>query len=172
MGKRFKSALIIAACATVLLAAAGPLMALLLEPQLRLQTLSVWVAAFGIWTIVVLGSVIVYSDRRTTRLLAALRRELAAKNNMDVIAEVRDTRAKQSRHEFKQELLLDRIDASAATLLGDIDSLRAEEVVPKLTPIPWHGGKPTDRRFSSSRVTVRGWGTSRGASQSPQKQRR
>lgn len=141
MGKRFKSALIIAACATVLLAAAGPLMALLLEPQLRLQTLSVWVAAFGIWTIVVLGSVIVYSDRRTTRLLAALRRELAAKNNMDVIAEVRDTRAKQSRHEFKQELLLDRIDASAATLLGDIDSLRAEEVVPKLTPIPWHGGE-------------------------------
>lgn len=142
MGKRFRSALVVAACATVLLAATGPLMALLLEPQFRLLALSVWAAVFGTWSIVVLGSAVVYFDRRTMRLLTTLRRELAAKNNMDVIAEVRDTRVKQSRHEFKQELLLDRIDASASTLLGDVDSLRAEDVVPKLTSIPWHGDDP------------------------------
>ena len=139
MGKRFKSTLLAAACATVLLAVAGPLMVLLCEPHLHVLTLIVWAAAFGTWIIVILGAVVVYSDRRTTRLLTALRREVAAKNNMDVIAEVRDTRGRQSRHEFKQELLLDRIDASASTLLGDVDSLRADEVVPKLTSIPWHG---------------------------------
>lgn len=139
MGKRFKSALVVAGVATVLLAVMGPVTVLASTPGNRSSTLAVWAAIFGTWVLIVLCAVVLYTDRRTGRVLTTLRRELAAKNNRDVIAEVRDTRVKQSRHEFKQELLLDRIDASAATLLGDVDSLRADEVVPELTPIPWHG---------------------------------
>lgn len=142
MGKRFKSALVGAGVATVLLAVVGPITVLASAPDIRSSALAVWAAVFGTWILAVLCAVVVYLDRRTTRTLLTLRRELAAKNNQDVIAEVRDTRVKQSRHEFKQELLLDRIDASATTLLGDVDSLRAAEVVPELTPIPWHGGEP------------------------------
>lgn len=142
MGKRFKSALVGMGVATAFLAVAGPAMILSTTPDIRSSALAVWAAVFGTWILAVLCAVVVYLDRRTSRMLMTLRRELAAKNNRDVIAEVRDTRVKQSRHEFKQELLLDRIDASATTLLGDVDSLRADEVVPELTPIPWHGGEP------------------------------
>src|SRR5699024_7421551 len=104
--------------------------------------LTVWTAAFGTWILVTLCAATVYSDRRTVRLLTAIRRELAAKSNKDVIAEVRDARVKQSGHEFKQELILDRIDSTASTLVGDLDSMRANGVVPELSSIPWHGGKP------------------------------
>ena len=146
MGKRFKSALVGAGVATVLLAVMGPVTVLTSAPDIRSSTLAVWAAVFGTWVLAVLCAVVVHLHRRTSRMLMTLRRELAAKNNRDVIAEVRDTRVKQSRHEFKQELLLDRIDASATTLLGDVDSLRADEVVPELTPIPWHGGEPDGPR--------------------------
>lgn len=141
MGKRFKSALVIAGCVSVLVAVVGPLIALFSDSHHRGLALTVWAAVFGVWTIVTLCGVIAYSDRRTMRLLAVLRRELA-KNNKDVIAEVRDARVKQSRHEFKQELMLDRIDSTASTLVGDLDSLRADGVVPELSSILWHGGKP------------------------------
>lgn len=142
VGKRFKSALVAAGCVTVIVSVVGPLSVLLSNPHHRGLALTVWAAAFGTWILVMLCAAIVYSDRRTMRLLTALRRDLAAKNNKDVIAEVRDARVKQSRHEFKQELMLDRIDSTASTLIGDLDSLRADGVVPELSSIPWHGGKP------------------------------
>lgn len=146
MGTRFRTALVGTGIATVLLAVLGPVTALVSAPDNRSLALTVWAAVFGTWILVVLCAVVVYTDRRTSRMLMTLRRELAAKNNQDVIAEVRDTRVKQSRHEFKQELLLDRIDTNATTLLGDVDSLRAAEVVPELSPIPWHGGEPDGPR--------------------------
>lgn len=142
VGKRFKAVLVAAGCVTVFLAVMGPLVALLAETELRLLTLTVWAGIFGSWILATVCAVSLYSDRRTLRFLTALRREVAAKNNKDVIAEIRDIRAKQSRHEFKQELLLDRIDANTFTLLGDVDSLRTDEVVPELASIRWHGGKP------------------------------
>lgn len=142
MGKRFKSALVGLGVATALLAVAGPATVVSSTPDIRSSALAVWAAVFGTWILAVLCAVVVYLDRRTSRMLMTLRRELAAKNNRDVIAEVRDTRVKQSRHEFKQELLLDRIDSTATTLLGDLDSFRSDEVVPKLEPIPWRGVSP------------------------------
>lgn len=142
MGKQLKVALIAAGCVTVSLGLVGPLLALLVETGIRSLVLTAWGALFGCWILATVCAVTLYSGRRALRLLTALRREVAAKNNKDVIAEVRDTRTKQSRHEFKQELLLDRIEANTSTLLGDVDSLRADEVVPELTAIPWHGGKP------------------------------
>ena len=116
MGTRFRTALVGTGIATVLLAVLGPVTALVSATDIRPLALAVWAAVLGTWILVVLCAVVVYTDRRTSRMLMTLRRELAAKNNQDVIAEVRDTRVKQSRHEFKQELLLDRIDTNAATL--------------------------------------------------------
>lgn len=141
VGKRFKSALVVAGCGTVFLAVVGPIIVLLSEPNLRVLTLTAWAAIFGSWVLTTFCAIALYIDRRNMRSLKTLRRELAAKNNRDVIAEIRDTRVKQSRHEFKQELLLDRIGANTSTLIGDIDSLYANEVVPELEPIPWHGGE-------------------------------
>lgn len=139
MGKRFKSAMVVVVLVTVLLAVSGPFFALALEAHARTVVLVVWAAVFGTWILGSLSAIISESNRRTNRLMQSLRRELAAKNNRDVIAEVRDNRVKQSRHEFKQELLLDRIDSTTTTLLGDIDSLRADKVVPEQSAIPWHG---------------------------------
>src|SRR5699024_7044539 len=139
VGKRFKAALVTAGCVTVTVALVGPLIVLLSNSHHRGLALTVWTAAFGTWILVTLCAATVYSDRRTVRLLTAIRRELAAKSNKDVIAEVRDARVKQSRHEFKQELILDRIDSTASTLVGDLDSMRANGVVPELSSIPWHG---------------------------------
>lgn len=142
MGNRFKAALMVAGLTTVLLAGAGPLIALQIKGDRQSILLVAWAAVFGLWSFAVVGAVVVFCLRRVLRSISTVRRELAAKNNKDVIDEVRDARLKQSKHEFKQELLLDRIDAGTTTLLGDIDSFRADEVVPDLETTPWHGGLP------------------------------
>lgn len=141
MGKRFKTALIAIGCTSAVLALFGPLAAWTVDHGLRLTVLTVWAAAFGIWVLGVQCALLIYLNRRLMRILQAVRRELRAKNNADVISEVRDIRAKQSRHEYKQELMLDRIDTGTTTLLGDVDSIRASQVVPDLDSIPWHGNE-------------------------------
>lgn len=169
MGKRFKSAMVVVVLVTVLLAVSGPFFALALEAHARTVVLVVWAAVFGTWILGSLSAIILQSHRRTNRLMQSLRRELAAKNNRDVIAEVRDNRVKQSRHEFKQELLLDRIDSTTTTLLGDIDSLRADKVVPEQSAIPWHGDTAEGQKILSSRAMAQGWGIFHGVSLSPLK---
>lgn len=142
MGKRFKAALTVASLTTVLLAVAGPMIAIQLDDDGQSIPLVAWVAVLGLWSLAIVGAIVVFYLRRVLQSISTVRRELAAKNNKDVIAEVRDARLKQSKHEFKQELLLDRIDAGTSTLLGDTDSFRADDVVPDLGRIPWHGGTP------------------------------
>lgn len=142
MRNQFKSAVAVVVSLTLVLAVIGPLFALVLGSDARTIMLAVWAAVFGVWLLGVLGALTWHLNRRLSRTLQTLRRDIAAKSNRDVIAEVRDTRVKQSRHEFKQELLLERIDSTATTLLGDVDSYRADEVVPTLEPIPWHGDSP------------------------------
>lgn len=140
VGKRFKTALGAVACVSLLMAIAGPVLAVTTEGDQRVLVLVIWISLFVLSLAFVTGSTLLSYERRVLRMISSVRREVASKNNSDVIAEIRDVRLKQSRHEYKQELLLDRIDSASTTLMGDVDSLSAEAVVPALDRIPWHGG--------------------------------
>lgn len=145
MKKRFWIVLATAATTGVFVAALALVLSLTTPEHFPLPV-ALWAVVFVGWTSGMVCLVLLAIKRSERVVLRNLNRardtvhkELAAKNNHDVIQEVRDARSKQSRHEYRQELLLDRIDAGTSTLLADIDAMHSPAVIPQAPRIQWHG---------------------------------
>ncbi|WP_426936750.1 glycosyltransferase [Brevibacterium sp. LE-L] len=116
-----------------MLAILGPTVATVASEESRLILLATWVSVICIWLVILgVGAVIL-----VMRLFATLTRKVDKPTSL--VRELHDMRQKQSRHEYKQEQLLARIDTQAATLIGDLDALASADDSSGAARVEWTG---------------------------------